>query len=282
MRGSQIYRSTFTCRAGTGAWFQLLATGPPGARGWCGASRYSLGSWPATRSSWLISRHGPPGTRPGHGARGAERRVRDGHRGLYQGDGKQRVLPGKQEWDTMSRLKLLGSAFGLATVFGAVAAVVLGVLPASAATVACTGGAPDANCFGLATSQAIPLALSASVTTPTSGSPLVAVAPAFNRRQDFDISPAVSNPDVYTIRWAPRGVLSNLCVTETGGLMTRVRLASCLGTTDQHWRFVPRGTGFNVINVLTGLAMTQVAGTNVVQVRSVGTGTGLNKIWNKT
>ena len=188
----------------------------------------------------------------------------------------------KQEGDTICRLKFLGPAFGLATVFGAVAAVVLGVLPASAATVACAGGTPDANCFGLATSQTTPLALSASVTSPISGSPLVAVAPAFNRRQDFDISPAVSNPDVFTIRWAPRGVLSNLCVTETGGLMTRVRLVNCIGTTDQHWRFVPRGPGFNVVNVLTGLAMTQVAGTNLVQVRSVGTGTGLNKIWNKT
>jgi hypothetical protein len=181
----------------------------------------------------------------------------------------------------MSRL-FLGSAFGLATVFGAVAAVVLGVLPASAATVACTGGTPDANCFGLVTSQAAPLTLSASVTSPTSGSPLVAVASAFNRRQDFDISPAVSNPDVFTIRWAPRGVLSRLCVTETGGLRSRVRLVTCIGTTDQHWRFVPQGAGFNVINVLTGLAMTQVTGTNLVQVRSVGTGTGLNKIWKKT
>jgi hypothetical protein len=182
----------------------------------------------------------------------------------------------------MSRFKFLGSAFGLATVVGAVAAVVVGVLPASAATIACTGGAPDANCFGLVTSQTTPLALSTSVTSPTSGSPLVAVAPAFNRRQDFDISPAVNNPDVFTIRWAPRGVLSRLCVTETGGLMSRVRLVNCVGTTDQHWRFVPRGSGFNVINALTGLAMTQVAGTNQVQVRSVGTGTGLNKIWKKT
>ena len=53
----------------------------------------------------------------------------------------------------MSRFKFLGSAFGLATVVGSVAAVVVGVLPASAATIACTGGAPDANCFGLVASQ---------------------------------------------------------------------------------------------------------------------------------
>lgn len=181
----------------------------------------------------------------------------------------------------MSRFKFLGSAFGLATVVGAVAAVVVGVLPASAATIACTGGT-NPDCHGLVTSQTTALALSTSVTSPTSGSRLAAVAPAFNRRQDFDISPAVSNPDVFTIRWAPRGVLSRLCVTETGGLRSRVRLVTCIGTTDQHWRFVPQGAGFNVINVLTGLAMTQVTGTNLVQVRSVGTGTGLNKIWKKT
>jgi hypothetical protein len=181
----------------------------------------------------------------------------------------------------MSRFKFLGSAFGLATVVGAVAAVVVGVLPASAATIACTGGT-NPDCHGLVTSQTTALALSTSVTSPTSGSRLAAVAPAFNRRQDFDISPAVSNPDVFTIRWAPRGVLSRLCVTETGGLGTRVRLVTCISTTDQHWRLVTRGAGVNVINVLTGLAMTQVAGTDLVEVRSVGTGTGLNKIWKET
>jgi hypothetical protein len=177
----------------------------------------------------------------------------------------------------MFRFKFLGPAFGLAAAAGAVAAVLLGVLPASAATTACTNG--PADCFGLVTSQTHSLALSTSVAAPTSGSRLAAVPPALIRRQDFVIRPAVNNPSVNIIRWAPRGVLSNLCVTETGGLGTRVRLVTCLSTTDQHWRFVPRGGGFNVINALTGLAMTQVAGTDLVEVRSVGTGTGLNKIW---
>jgi hypothetical protein len=181
----------------------------------------------------------------------------------------------------MSRFKFLGPAFSLATVIGAVAAVVLGVLPAAAATNSCTSGT-NSTCFGLVTSQPHPLALSTSVAAPTSGSRLAAVTPALIRRQDFDIRPAVNNPDVVIIRWAPRGVLSNLCVTETGGLGSRVRLATCLSTTDQHWRLVTRGGGVNVINVLTGLAMTQVAGTDLVEVRAVGTGTGLNKIWKET
>lgn len=182
----------------------------------------------------------------------------------------------------MSPFNFIRPAFGLATAFGAVAAVVLGVLPASAATFACIGGTPDANCHGLFTSQANVLALSTSVATPGNGSPLIAVTPAQIRRQDFDISPAVNDPNAFTIRWAPRGVVSNLCVTVSGGLRSRIRLFNCTGTTDQHWREVSRGTagGFNLINVLTGLAMTQVAGTNQVQARAVGTGTGSNKIWN--
>jgi hypothetical protein len=78
-------------------------------------------------------------------------------------------------------------------------------------------------------------------------------------------------------RWAPSGVPSNFCATVTGGTQTPVRLERCTGANNQIWSPTLQATGVNWINKATGLAMTNASG--AVQVRSVGTGTGLNKRW---
>lgn len=162
-----------------------------------------------------------------------------------------------------------------------VVAVALVPGTASAQTQACgnTPGTAASFCTGLHTAQATARYLSVNAASPVAGSPLIAVAKAFSRRQDFQVVTVATG--VFTIRWAPRGVISNMCATQTGGVNSRVRLAVCNGSPAQDWSAVANSAGgFNVVNVLSGLALTQApAGTTQVQVRGFTTGTSLNKRW---
>lgn len=155
-------------------------------------------------------------------------------------------------------------------------------IPAGAVTNACASG-DGGFCGGQSTVQAAPaaLAVGAPAAQVKAGTPLVAVTPAVSLRQDFDqrnpVNP-VNNDKIF--KWAPRGVLSNLCVTETGGTKSQLTLQRCVGSQNQRWTPAAQASGFNWVNDATGLAMTNASG--MVQARSVGTGTALNKRWTFT
>jgi hypothetical protein len=154
---------------------------------------------------------------------------------------------------------------------------------ASADTVACSTHTIDPFCGGQNTEQLVPQALSVqNIPGSRSGQALVAVTPAVTRRQDFDQRVPTSGgsgsggPDKI-FRWAPSGVPSKWCMTDVGGLRSPVRLMGCTGANNQIWKPVLQATGVNWVNKATGLALTNASGS--VQVRSIGTGTALNKRW---
>jgi len=171
---------------------------------------------------------------------------------------------------------------GLVLTIAPLAALAAALAPAGAVTTACSAG-DSGFCGGQSTVQAAPAALSVqNIPGSRAGQALVAVTPSATRRQDWDLRVPASGgsgtggPDKI-FRWAPSGVPSNWCATVVGFVQSAVRLERCTGSTDQIWRPAAQATGVNWVNVLTGLALTDVSG--AVQVRSVGQGTGLNKRW---
>lgn len=162
---------------------------------------------------------------------------------------------------------------------GAVGVCLLTILPAQAITVGCAtldGG----FCGGQTTVQSTPAAMTvaSSATDAKAGTGLVGTTPADSQRQDFDqrnpLNP-VNNDKVF--KFAPRGVPTNLCVTDVGGVGSAVVLEHCNGSEAQRWQPVEQATGFNWINDATGLALTNVNGT--LRVRPDGAGTANDKRW---
>lgn len=152
-------------------------------------------------------------------------------------------------------------------------------LPAQAVTVGCAtldGG----FCGGQTTVQATPAAMTVNGPAGNAkpGTELVGTTPADSQRQDFDqrnpLNP-VNNDKVF--KFAPRGALTNLCVTDVGGVGSVVVLERCNGGENQRWQPVEQDTGFNWINDATGLALTNVNGT--LRVRPDGLGTATDKRW---
>jgi hypothetical protein len=181
----------------------------------------------------------------------------------------------------MNRIRTTIAALAAATGAGLTALAL--ALPATADTVACSTHTIDPFCGGQNTEQTVPQALSVqNIPGSRAGQALVAVTPAVTRRQDWDQRVPASGgsgsggPDKI-FRWAPSGVPSQWCATETGGFRSAVRLERCTGANDQIWKPVLQATGVNWVNKATGLALTNASGS--VQVRSIGTGTALNKRW---
>jgi hypothetical protein len=155
--------------------------------------------------------------------------------------------------------------------------------PASAGThpretMACDAAATSA-CAGLVDQALVPnLALSADSGTPVPGSRVITGEPADSRRQDFIVKAPFGDGSVTVIRWAPRGVPSNLCVTghtPNGSLATFTR---CRGLTRQQFTEVPGADGaFVLVNKATGLALRISAVTGEVFNKDPGLGTGLNE-----
>lgn len=146
-------------------------------------------------------------------------------------------------------------------------------------TAACDAAA-GLGCAGIVDQTLVPnLALSVSSGTPVSGSPLVAAAPASIRRQDFIVSTPFADNTLTTIRWAPRGVGSNLCVTSHSDNGTAATFTRCRGIARQSFREVPGVApgDFVLVCPVTGLALRIDTATGEVLNKDPGQGTGANE-----
>jgi hypothetical protein len=168
--------------------------------------------------------------------------------------------------------------FGVAALGGLALAggMLLPAAPAGAATLACTKAASAPHCVGLESNQPLRLELAA---TGGAGSFIVADRPAFSRSQDW-YRPGADN-GASRIEWAPRGVRSGLCMTETSDVKrSMVRLEPCVsgvaGSSHQMWRHHDNGPNYNFTNEATGLALAVAFDTPgaPLQVRSPHFGSG--------
>ena len=152
----------------------------------------------------------------------------------------------------------MGSRTRLAVAAAALLSPLLLALPAGAASPPCTADVSGNNCQSIADHDSPSHAL--QTVTGLAGSRLVAVTPsALTQRQDFAVRRAANQPFSFVIKYDPQDVLSNLCVTEVGGVRSHPVLQTCDGSTPQHWRITdPEGgqPGSNITNVVTGFALT--------------------------
>lgn len=145
-------------------------------------------------------------------------------------------------------------------------------------TFACDAAAASA-CAGVVDQALVPnMALSTDSGTPAPGARLITGEPGNSRRQDFIVKAPFGDGSTTVIRWAPRGVPSNLCVTghtPNGSLATFTR---CRGLTRQQFTEVPGvGGAFVLVNKATGLALRISGVTGEVFNKDPGQGTGLNE-----
>ena len=178
------------------------------------------------------------------------------------------------------RNRLIPALAGFAITIAALATAA----PAFAVTNACTSG-DSGFCGGQVTSQAQPLELAVGVPAAQAkaGTGIVADTPGLNLREDWDMRNPADQPgsQVKIFKFAPRGIRTNLCVTEVGGTQSQLVLERCTGANNQRWTPNEQASGFNWVNQATGLALTAVSDSSgtPVQARSLGAGTGANKRW---
>lgn len=177
--------------------------------------------------------------------------------------------------------QLARAAAAAAVLLAPAAAAVAAVAPAGAVTSAC---ASDPFCGGQ-TLKSPALALAAASDTARTLSPVVVAVPSASSRQDWDMrNPAnpVNNDKIFT--WAPNGIRSGLCMSDPFTSVRKpIQLRRCNGSEFQRWTPALGGDGYVVwVNDATGFALTAppgaVPGTGL-QGRSVGQGTGSNKLW---
>jgi len=183
-------------------------------------------------------------------------------------------------------MKQLARAAALAAAVLSPVALAAGfAAPAAGVTAAC---ASDPFCGGQ-TAISPNLALAVASDHPASTDHVVAAVPSASPRQDWDMRPPanpVNNDKVF--RWAPNGVPSTgpaLCLSDPFfGVRKPLQLRKCNGSPFQTWtptHFTEDGAAVWVNNA-TGLAMTEPPGTvagTPLQGRTVGAGTGTNKLW---